>query len=339
MTALRVLVATNMYPSPDRPYFGIFVARQVEAIGALGIDTRVETIAAGRGEADYFLGRARIRRAVREFRPDVIHCHYGYTPLAVAGVGVPYIVTLCGDDLNGESNGHGGITFKSRAGVEVTQMMSAGARRVLVQSEAMRRRLRPRARSRAEVLPNGVDAEAFAPGSRLAARAYLGVPAEPLVIGFVHSIRQPTKRLDIALAVRHELERRGVPTQLLVAESVPAAEMPWYYRASDCLLMTSDREGAPNCVKEALACGVPVVGRPVGDLPELIRDAAMGRVVPSRDPVRLADAILALGRGPDVRTPMLPAAFRAENIAARLVAIYESIADRRSPEDALAVVS
>ena len=48
MTALRVLVATNMYPSPDRPYFGIFVARQVEAIGALGIDTRVETIAAGR---------------------------------------------------------------------------------------------------------------------------------------------------------------------------------------------------------------------------------------------------------------------------------------------------
>jgi glycosyltransferase involved in cell wall biosynthesis len=330
MKAPRVLVVTNMFPSAERPYFGIFVARQVEALEALGVETTVETIAAGRGEADYFLGRRRVRRTVRGFRPDVIHCHYGYTPLAVVGSGVPYVVTLCGDDLNGESNGQGGVTLKSRAGIEVTQAMSALARRVLVQSEAMRRALRPRARSLAEVLPNGVDAEAFAPGSRRAARAYLGVPDDRLVIGFVHSIRQPTKRLDIAQAVRDELERRGVATHLLVAESVPAAAMPWYYRAADCLLMTSDREGAPNCVKEALACGVPVVGRPVGDLPELIRDPAMGRVVASRDPARLADAIVSLDRGPDVRAPMLPAPFRSENIAARLVEIYRSIAGNSS---------
>lgn len=329
MSAPRVLVVTNMYPGPDRPYFGIFVARQVEAIEARGIETRVEMVAAARGEADYFLGRARVRRAVREFRPDVIHCHYGYTPLAVVGVGVPYIVTLCGDDLNGESNGRGGVTLKSRVGIEVTQAMSAAARYVIVQSEAMRRRLRPRARSRAEVLPSGVDTDVFAPGSRQAAREHLGVPRDRLVLGFVHSIRQPTKRLDIATAVRDELERRQVPTHLLVAESVPASEMPWYYRASDCLLMTSDREGAPNCVKEALACGVPVVGGPVGDLPELILSPAMGRVVVSREPADLADAVLALERGPDVRRSMLPEQFRTERIAARLVEIYAAIAAER----------
>jgi glycosyltransferase involved in cell wall biosynthesis len=329
MSAPRVLVVTNMYPGPDRPYFGIFVARQVEGIEARGVAVRVETIAAGRGEADYFLGRSRVRGAVREFRPDVIHCHYGYTPLAVAGVGVPYIVTLCGDDLNGESNGRGGVTLKSRVGIEVTQAMSAAARYVIVQSEAMRRRLRPRARSLAEVLPSGVDTAVFAPGSRHEARDRLGLPKDHLVIGFVHSIRQPTKRLDIAMAVRDELERRGVPTHLLVAESVPASEMPWYYRASDCLLMTSDREGAPNCVKEALACGVPVVGGPVGDLPELVLHPAMGCVVTSRDPADLADALLALERGPDVRPSLLPEQFRAERIAARLVEIYTMIAAER----------
>lgn len=323
--SLRVLVATNMFPSVTRPYFGIFVARQVDAIVARGVDARVETIAAGRGEVDYFLGRGRIRRAIRAFRPHVVHCHYGYTPLAVAGLGVPYVVTLCGDDLNGESNGQDGITLKSRAGIEVTQALSAAARYVIVQSEEMRRRLRPRAQSRAEVLPNGVDTDAFVPGSRREARAYLGLPHDILLLGFVNSIRQPTKRLDIATAVRDELNRRGVPTELLVAESVAAAEMPWYYRASDCLLMTSDREGAPNCVKEALACGTPVVGVPVGDLPELITDPAMGRVVP-RDPGLLADAVQAIMPMPDVRRSLLPGKFHASAVAARLIDIYRDVA-------------
>ena len=124
---------------------------------------------------------------------------------------------------------------------------------------------------------------------------------------------------------------------MLVAESVSAGEMPWYYRASDCLLMTSDREGAPNCVKEALACGTPVVGGAVGDLPQLLTSPEMGSIVASRDPAALADAILAIDRGPDVRPSMLPTRFRAENVAARLVEIYQAIAagERVVPTGAL----
>jgi teichuronic acid biosynthesis glycosyltransferase TuaC len=327
MSGLRVLVVTNMYPRSANPYFGIFVERQVESLRDAGIELRVELIAAERGEADYLLAAPRLAAAIREFRPTVVHCHYGYTPLPVVLTGSPYIVTLCGDDLNGQSDGHDGLTLKSRVGVLVTQVLARGAQRVLVQSEGMRRALWSRSRHRAEVLPSGVDTAVFAPGSRAAARARLGLPADALVLGFVNSIRQPTKRLDIARAVCAELVRRGAPAQLLVAEAVPANEMPEYYLAADCLLMTSDREGAPNCVKEALACGTPVVGVPVGDLPELITEAGMGSVS-RRDPSQLANAVQAIRRGPDIRPSLLPARFHADAVAGRLIEIYHAVAAR-----------
>lgn len=318
---LRVLTITNMYPSAARPYFGIFVKRQVEAAREAGVEMAVEVIAADRGELDYFLGRGRVARAIRDFRPDLLHCHYGYTPMAAAFLGTPYLLTLCGDDLNGQADGHGGLTLKSNAGIFVTQLFAAAARHVIVKSEAMRRDLWPVSRAKTDVLPNGVDTRIFTPGSRAAARARLGLPAAGLVIGFVNSVGQATKRLDLAEAVRDELADRGVTARLLVAESVPADEMPWHYRASDCLLVTSDSEGAPNVVKEALACGAPVVSVPVGDVSEVLGGPAMGAIAP-RDPHALADAVQALAPAGDVRPSLLPDRYTSETMVQRLLAIY-----------------
>jgi len=136
---LRILIVTNMYPAPGRPYFGVFVERQVEAARRRGIDVRVEVVAGDRGKADYLLARRRVRGAIRAFRPQLIHCHYGYTPLAAAFLGTPYIVTLCGDDLNGQSDGRGGITPKSRAGILVSQTFAATSRLVIVKSHGRKR--------------------------------------------------------------------------------------------------------------------------------------------------------------------------------------------------------
>ena len=101
--------------------------------------------------------------------------------------------------------------------------------------------------------------------------------------------------------------------------------MPWFYAASDCLLMTSDLEGSPNCVMEALACGVPVVGVLVGNVSEMIDTPERGRIVP-RDPHLLANAVedVLRSRAP-VRGCLLPERLRASNVAKRLVEIYRSI--------------
>jgi len=319
---VKILVVTNMYPTPRRPYFGIFVQRQVEALRREGVHVVVEVIAGERGRADYLLSRGRIAETIRREKPDLVHCHYGYTQLAVAFMGRPYVVTLCGDDINGESDGRGGTTLKSRIGVLITQALALKAARVIVKSQAMRARLWARLRERSDLVPNGVDESFFCPGPQEEARRRLGLPRNALVIAFVNSGRQPTKRLDLALATRDELRRRGHEVCLSVAEAVPAGEMPWYYRAADCLLLTSDREGSPNCVKEALACGVPVVGVPVGSVPEMIDTPERGRVAP-RDPVLLANAVegVSRARSPDASS-LLPEPLRASSVARRLIAVY-----------------
>ena len=321
MEAPRVLVVTNMYPSESRPYAGIFVQRQVSDLRRAGVPIEVVVIGGERGRGDYIAARARVRHAVRHFRPAIIHCHYGYTPLAAVRLGVPYLVTLCGDDINGAWNGARGSTLKSRAGVLVTQWLARGARMVIVKSCAMQQRLWPAARRRSVLVPNGVDTTVFTPGPRLDPRRRFQVDGPGVVLGFVHSIRQRTKRLNLATEVRDELQRRGEQARLLVADRVPPGDMPWFYRACDCLLLTSEREGAPNCVKEALACGVPVVGVPVGDLPELITNPAMGAVAEA-DPRALADAVMQVLAVPRSGASLLPASASAGAVAERLVALY-----------------
>ena len=321
----RILVVSNMYPSAAHPHAGIFVAREVNALERAGVEVQVEPIAGARGEWDYFAARNRIADAIRRFRPDLVHVHFGYSQVATAFLDRPFVVTLYGDDINGESTGHGSVTLKSRLGIVVTTSLGRQARRIIVQSEAMRRRLPARLRPRAVILGSGVDDEHFSPAPASEARRRLGIASSDLVLGFVNSGRQPTKRLDLAEATRDELVRRGRAARLLVAESVPVEEIQWYYRAADVLLMTSDLEGSPNCVKEALSCGTPVVSVAVGDVPDLLTPPERGVIV-ERSPQALATGVeTVLERAPAARHSLLPSHLRASSVAQRLIEIYREV--------------
>ena len=84
-------------------------------------------------------------------------------------------------------------------------------------------------------------------------------------------------------------------------------------RAFDLLLITSDQEGLPMVLLEAMALRVPVISRAVGGIPEAIQDGHSGILVPTGDPRALAqDCLLAL-RNPELRRRM---ALAAEKIVA-----------------------
>ena len=64
-----------------------------------------------------------------------------------------------------------------------------------------------------------------------------------------------------------------------------------WYGAADCVCLSSDSEGCPNVLLEALACGTPVVSRKVGGAAEIIRTHTLGILVETDRPRAFANAV------------------------------------------------
>jgi glycosyltransferase involved in cell wall biosynthesis len=83
-----------------------------------------------------------------------------------------------------------------------------------------------------------------------------------------------------------------------------------FYSAADLLILASEREGMPNVVLEALACGTPVIATAVGGVPEVVDSPTAGRLVSERTPEVLARAIVALLAAPPEREDVRAYALR-----------------------------
>jgi glycosyltransferase involved in cell wall biosynthesis len=103
---------------------------------------------------------------------------------------------------------------------------------------------------------------------------------------------------DRRAALRAQVKRAGLEDRVVFAGAVP--DVRPYLFAADVFVLPSDREGLPNSVLEAMACGVVCVA-PASAAGDQVLDPSSGVVPPSNDPRDLADALAALQRDPDQR--------------------------------------
>ena len=113
-------------------------------------------------------------------------------------------------------------------------------------------------------------------------------------------------------------------------------DVPALLRRTDLFVLTSDHEGCPNVILEAMAAGVPVVTTPAGDADVLVQEGATGYVVPFNDVERLAERIIHLARSPELRKRLGEAGrrevkrgFDLDGLAEHLMAIYHMVANRQ----------
>jgi glycosyltransferase involved in cell wall biosynthesis len=85
-------------------------------------------------------------------------------------------------------------------------------------------------------------------------------------------------------------------------------DMPATYGRLDVLALTSQHEGTPLAVLEAMACGLPIVATNVGGVPELVCADESGVLVAPGDPAAVAAAVLALLDDPRRRSALSAAA-------------------------------
>jgi teichuronic acid biosynthesis glycosyltransferase TuaC len=258
LAAVRALIVTNMYPTPERPALGSFVRDQVEALRRVG-DARVEVFAfhPGGGRAYLRAGRA-LRRLHRGERFDIVHSHFGLSQWpALAAPAAARVVTLHGTDL-----AHPRSRPVTLAGLRLQDLVATVSDPLSARVPGWAARGDRRA-----VLPCGVDIHRFRPLSRAQARAELGLdPAGPYLL-FPSDPGRPEKRHDRAVAVAG-----GTP--LLSLRNVAPDRVALWINAANAVLVPSDREGFGLAVLEALACDVPVLATPEGVAPQALHGVA-----------------------------------------------------------------
>jgi glycosyltransferase involved in cell wall biosynthesis len=211
----------------------------------------------------------------------------------------------------------------------------------------------PWLRDRIRVVPIGIDLTRFRIMDRGLVRAKWGFGSEEKVVMFVgrleiekdlgfliESFRIVSRQLPTARLVlvgdgrdRRRLEDLAkdlTPQKVLFMGAQRPDCVPEILNCSDVLTLCSLYEGSPTTVKEALACGVPVVTTRVGDVAQVIRDGVVGRIVP-KDTADYSRAIVDVLSNEDVegtRHACVRAAaeFGFDQIGARTVRLYEELA-------------
>ncbi|MDZ5812515.1 glycosyltransferase family 4 protein [Halorubrum sp. AD140] len=162
----------------------------------------------------------------------------------------------------------------------MTQWCAKRASAVVVMSAEMDRHLD----ADAAVIPHGVDLDQFRPRNQAAARAELGWADDTVSVLFPAHPARPVKNYPRAeRVVAAARDRLSDPVSLETLSDVPHQAVETYMNAADALLLTSHHEGSPNTVKEALACNLPVVSTPVGDVADRLDGVSPSAVCETDD--------------------------------------------------------
>lgn len=307
---MRALIVTNMYPTPERPALGRFVADQVAALRRIG-GAEIEVFAFAPGGAGAYAGAARrLRAAHRGERFDIVHAHYGLTVWpALAARARRRVVTLHGTDL-----AHPRARPVTLAGLRACDLVGVVSAPLTAQVPRWAVRRPP------AVLPCGVDLERFHIIDRREARRRLGLDPEAPCLLFPADPARPEKRFDLARAVTGD-------TALLTLGDVDPDEVPLWVNAANAVLVPSQREGFGLAVLEALACDVPVLATPVG----IHREALVGidgALCAPFDAPAWQDAVARWVSDPDPRLAggrARAADYSSDAMAARVLSAWEEL--------------
>lgn len=261
----------------------------------------------------YFSLLPHVRRLIREEGDvDVIDAHV-YYPDGVAAallartLDKPVAVTARGTDLN---------LYPKRYPL-VGSMIATAARKVdasITVCAALKEALVALGADPADihVMRNGVDLDLFRPIDSTTARDRWTVSRKTL-LSVGHLIERKGHDLviralghlpDVDLIIAGDGPERARLTRLVsklrlgervrFVGVVAHRDLPALYGAADALVLASSREGWPNVLLEALACGTPVIATRNWGTPEIVSAPEAGLLVNERTPEALALAARSL---------------------------------------------
>lgn len=289
-----------------------FVKEQMDALTRKGLDCELFLVK-GKGVMGYLGNLKALKKKIATFRPDVIHAHYGLSGLlANLQRRVPVVTTYHGSDINDK---------KIRRFSCIAMRLSAW--NVFVSQKAVEI---ARPRKKHSLLPCGIDLTDWQLTGKTEARRRMGLLDENRVVLFSGAFDNPVKAPSLAketVALLHDDK-----VKLLELKGYSREEMTLLMCAADVLLMTSESEGSPQVIKEAMACGCPIVSVDVGDVAERVDGVDGCYVAQTRDPEELAALLreaLALEEKSKGRDRILADGLDNHQVVEQLIMIYQKV--------------
>ena len=314
---MRVLWTHNF--NPLKPNTGCFMHTSANGLRALGVDVQFEFLGNLRSPWNVLAARKRVRLRARDF--DVVHAQYG-SACAFVTAGVddrPTAVTVRGNDWNLHNETFHPLYFHTRLARAMTRGSLGKFSAVLPVSNRLAKEIAQEVtESRINVMPSPIDLTLWKP------RMYATHVARN-VLFTANAPRDPIKRFSLCERTIAIVKQNIGDVTLKIASGISHTDMPSFVATCDAVLCTSETEGWPNSVKEALACNVPFVSTDVSDLSKIADQENTCRVC-EPNPNSLARNLCEVLRSP--RSPSLRRHVEHMDLkpsCERLIHIYKSL--------------
>ncbi len=315
---MKILIVTNMYPTAQKPFYGIFVKEQVEALKKWYPDLEFDfhVIQGDKSKLEYIKSVPDIRRKIKRGDYDIVHVHYGLSGLflLMGKVDTPVVMSLHGGDIQ--------IAQKLWAQVAISKRALRRADAAFTLNDSMDQVVAQYCQ-RHILCPCGVDVETFHPLEN-APR-----PSRPIIV-FPSDPSRWVKNYPLFAATLDILRKEyGVDPEERHVKGMSRQEVNDLFNQASILLLTSHSEGSPQVVKEAMACNLPVVTVPVGDVRVTLDGVTHSAVTPSADPEELAACcagIIERDTRSNGRERILQLGLDNRSIARRIRSVYDELA-------------
>lgn len=286
-----------------------FIWEQAQALSSKGLGISFFFVK-GKGIKGYLKSFPELMKVINNIHPDIIHAHYGLCGLlANFQRKVPVITTYHGSDINDPK-----VRWLSKLAVRLSKYNIFVSQRQL-------RLVSPR--KNYAVIPCGINLEDYPEIDKKVAREKIGLDLEKKYVLFAGAFDNAVKNYPLAKEAIDMIPK----TELLELKGYSRQQVALLMNAVDCLLMTSYTEGSPQVIKEAMACGCPIVSVDVGDVAEVTRGIE-GCYIAERYPRIIADKfqkVLSENQRTKGRNHIIELGLTNDIIAKQLIAVYNQV--------------
>lgn len=264
-----------------------------------------------KGVLGYLRQYPALLRTIKAFNPDIVHAHYGLSGVfANLQRRVPVVTTFHGSDINDPR----------------VRRWSKCARRLSAFSVFVSRKNVTIAnpRNNYALIPCGINLQDYPIIDQKDAREKMHLSPKGKFVLFAGAFDNPVKNASLA----KEALRLLPGVELIELKGYTRDQVATLMQAVNVLLMTSLTEGSPQVIKEAMACGCPIVSVDVGDVKEII-DGVDGCFSVDREPRTIADSIkkaFAFAGRTKGRDVIIEKGLTNDSIAIQILAVYRKVA-------------